>query len=92
MSKSNKIYTQLLTVPNSDSSSLFFLATFLNYSPPLMGGDKGEGVLSRLILYHNLRSASVIFFLKHRARSERNKTEEIDYHPLLSPPPLRGRE
>jgi len=57
-----------------------------------MGGDKGEGVLSRLILYHKLRSASVIFFPKHRARSERDKTEDIDYHPLLSPPPLRGRE
>jgi len=80
------------TAEQTDSSSLFSLATFFSYSPPLMGGDKGEGVLSCLILYHNLRSASVIFFLKHRARSERDKTEEIDYHPLLSPPPLRGRE
>jgi len=57
-----------------------------------MGGDKGEGVLSRLILCHNFRSTSVMFFLKPRAWSERNKAEDIDYHPLLNPPPSRGRE
>jgi len=56
-----------------------------------MGGDKGEGVLSRLIICNNFSSTSVII-LKPWARSERDKAEDIDYHPLLNPPPLRGRE
>jgi hypothetical protein len=45
----------------------------------------------RHILYHSLRSASVMFFLRPRAQYERNEPGVTFYHPHLNPPPSRGR-